>query len=381
MPPENRPPRLSFFPGYSGLDLTVLRRVIVGESSPEEQHLVESWASESVQRRRYLGALAALYRRASASEARSAASAWGQVLARMTPPDAVEDPGYVAPWEEPASRVDVCRRQRARILVGGAFQRERSLLWPLLAAAAAVAVVVGGLRATAAFGSHPAPRSVAAMRQIMTATGQRAEIQLDDGSRVVLGVASRLRLPGDFGVRNREVYLEGTAYFDVVHDSTRPFVVRTANAETRDVGTRFVVSSYPESHGTRVVVRDGSVALGAPSRSVFHGRSVLLTRGNLGRLRSGDSVVTTRRVDPALYTAWMQGDLVFQDEPLSDAVAELRRWYNVDIRIGDPSLRAMPISAAFAVESFHEALSVVTTVLPLRAVRRGNVVTIYRRHQ
>ena len=362
------------------MDPAVLRRAIAGECTPEEQQLVDSWAAESEQRRRYLGALAALYNRASADDARAAADSWDRILERMEPPDSVEDPAYVPPWEEPATHVDVRRRHRSRILAG-AFRQERSVLWPIAAAAAAVTVAVGGLRVAGGLDSHPVPRPPAAMRQIITATGQRAEIRLDDGSRVVLGVASRLKLPGDFGVRNREVYLEGTAYFDVVHDSARPFVVRTANAETRDVGTRFVVSSYPESHGTRVVVRDGAVALGTAEPAGHPDHSVLLTGGSLGRLRSGDSVATTRRVDPELYTAWMQGDLVFQDEPLSDAVAELRRWYDVDIRIGDPSMRKMPISAAFAAESLHEALSVVTTVLPLRAVRRGNVVTLYRRPQ
>jgi len=181
-------------------------------------------------------------------------------------------------------------------------------------------------------------------------------------------------------VHNREVYLDGTAYFDVVHDSLRPFVVRTANAVARDVGTRFVVSAYPDAHATRVVVRDGAVAFGRDSRAhASRMENVLLTGGHLGQLRAGDSAVTTRRVDPALYTAWMQGDLVFQDTPLVDVVAELRRWYDVDVRLGDPSLSDVPISASFAVESFHEALSVVTTVLPLRVVRRGNVVTLYRR--
>ncbi|MFI5239428.1 MAG: FecR family protein, partial [Gemmatimonadales bacterium] len=176
------------------------------------------------------------------------------------------------------------------------------------------------------------------------------------------------------------VYLTGPAYFDVVHDAARPFIVHTSNAIARDVGTRFVVSAYPESHDTRVVVSDGAVALRPTSEDASHGiADVLLTGGHLGQLRSGDRVATTRRVDPALYTAWIKGELVFHDVPLSDAVAELRRWYAVNVVLGDTSLRSMPISASFAGESFNEAMSVFTTVLPLRTVRRGNVVTLYRR--
>jgi len=381
--PDHQPPRIPSAPGYAGMETAVLRRYIVGKCTPEELRRVSSWAAESAERQRYLRALAALYHRADPGDARSAAEAWTRVAARMSPPEASDNHAYVAPWEEPAARVGVTQRRRARVL-GGAFGAGRRG-WPLLAIAAAVVFAAVGLNATlttVAAHRHPAVRHAPAMREIVTATGQRAEVRLDDGSRVTLGVASRLRLPSDFGVHTRDVYLDGTAYFDVVHDATRPFVVRTANAEARDVGTRFVVSAYRDARTTQVVVRDGAVALEPTTRGrTRHRGAVLLTGGHLGQLRAGDSVVATRSVDPTLYTAWMQGDLVFQDTPLAEAVAELRRWYDVDVRLGDPSLGDMPISASFAVESFNEALSVVTTVLPLRAVRRGNVVTLYRRQQ
>ena len=379
--PDHQPPQIPSAPGYAGIEIAVLRRYITGDCTPEELRRVNSWAAESSERQRYLRSLSALYHRADADDARSATEAWARIAARMAPPAGTDYTTYAAPWEEPAARVAVTQRRRARVL-GGAFGAERRG-WPMLAIAAAVVFAAVGLNATlttVAAHRHPAVRHAPAMREIVTATGQRAEVRLDDGSRVTLGVASRLRLPSDFGVRTRQVYLDGTAYFDVVHDATRPFVVRTANAEARDVGTRFVVSAYRDAHATQVVVRDGAVALGPTMRGRMpHGGTVLLTGGHLGELRAGDSVVATRPVDPTLYTAWMQGDLVFRDVPLADAVAELRRWYEVDVRLGDPSLSDMPISASFAVESFHEALSVVTTVLPLRAIRRGNVVTLYRR--
>lgn len=368
------------------MEAVVLRRYVTGVSTPEERRRVDAWAAESSERRRYLSALTSLYGRVSEAEARAAEAGWAPIAARMAAPAEIDEvPFYVAPWERPAARVEVGTRQRARIL-GGAFGAQRRGGWPVYAAAAAAAVfAIGGIKATLdTIGArgHPASSRPAVMRQIVTATGQRAEIQLDDGSRVMLGVASKLRLSSDFGVRAREVYLDGTAYFDVVHDAAHPFVVHTPNAVARDVGTRFVVTAYPESHATRVIVRDGAVALRPATATMAKSQrtaDVLLTAGRLGQLHTGDTVATARSVDPALYTAWMQGNLVFRDVPLAEAVAELKRWYDVDVTLGDPSLRDMPISASFAVESLHEALSVITTVLPLRAVRRGNVVTLYRR--
>lgn len=377
---DHSPPPL----GYGGIESAALRRYITGACTPEERRRVEGWASESPERERYLAALSALYARAPEADVRSAAAAWPRVSAKLSrPPEEDDVPFYRAPWERTPEFVEVRPRRRARVL-SGAFGTQRRGGWPLaVAMAASVVFAIGGIKATVETvlaRRHPPIQQPSVMRQIMTAKGQRAEIQLDDGSRVVLGVASRLRLSSDFGTRTREVYLDGTAYFDVVHDATHPFIVHTVNAIARDVGTRFVVRAYPESHDTRVIVRDGTVALrSAGDKAERAPEEVLLTGGHLGQLRAGETTVTTRRVDPALYTAWMQGDLVFRDVPLSEAVAELKRWFAVDVVVGDPSLRDMPISASFAVESFDEALSVMTTVLPLRASRRGNVVTLYRR--
>ena len=93
--------------------------------------------------------------------------------------------------------------------------------------------------------------------------GQQANLDLSDGTRVVLSPESHLRIPGDFAAPGgrREVTLEGEAYFAVTHDSLRPFVVHKAHGSAEDLGTAFIVSAYPETEGTRLAVREGQVAL------------------------------------------------------------------------------------------------------------------------
>ena len=104
------------------------------------------------------------------------------------------------------------------------------------------------------------------MREIATTRGQQATLDLADGTRVTLAADSKLRIPPSFGragtdgVRRRDVELQGEL-FDVVHNTTRPFVVHTTTAVTKDVGTSFVISAYPEAHMTEVVVVSGSVGL------------------------------------------------------------------------------------------------------------------------
>src|SRR5215213_6355626 len=117
-----------------------------------------------------------------------------------------------------------------------------------LRAAAAVLVVAGAsMLWRAAQDESRAPAdgqvAVAPSRSYRTGVGEVDTLKLADGSTVVLGPSSHLALGGAFGKGERETTLEGEAYFDVVHDDARPFVVRTAGATLRDIGTSFSVRS------------------------------------------------------------------------------------------------------------------------------------------
>lgn len=371
--PESPTPRpVDRFPGFEGIDIAILRRYVTGHASPDERRLVDAWAAEASDRRDYLAALIRI--RGDTPADTATLEAWKRVAARMDRPATEPGRRYVPVWEIPAVRVDARSRQRARILAG-AFQTRRR--GSRLVAAAALVLAAAGWTMALLRERGATPPPSAAMREIATARGQRADIRLGDGTRVVLGVDSKLRIAPDFGVRGRELYLEGTAYFDVEHDATRPFVVRTANAVTEDIGTRFVVSAYPATGATRVVVTDGSVALGASDAR--HTRRAILTRGELGRLATGDPAPAVRAVDPALYTAWMRGELVFRDTPLADVVAELARWYDTRITIGDADIGDIPLTASFEAGSLQHVLDVITTVLPVRATRARGHVTLYHR--
>lgn len=285
------------FSGFQGMELTVLRRYVTGEIGAGERRRVESWAAEAAE------------------------AAWRRIMARMEPSTADQTPGYRAPWDAQAVRVGVRHERGARRtrVLRGAFQHESSH-WLLALSVAAVFAAVGIQVVRTAPDRPAAP--VTTMRTVTTSRGQCAEIQPGDGTAVVLGVASRLRFASNFGDSTRDVYLDGTAYFRVVHDTTKPFTVHTANAVVRDVGTRFVVRAYSGDASTVVVVAEGSVALRAAGATT---RDAVLTRDQLGVLAVGATTATVSPVDPSRYLAWMQGELLFHDTPLGDVTRELRR--------------------------------------------------------
>src|SRR3989441_7274127 len=125
---------------------------------------------------------------------------------------------------------------------------------------AAVLVLAAG---AAALWRLESLRREPAMREFATARGRRAAIELADGTRIVLSVDSKLRVPADYGATLRAVYLEGEAYFAIAHDAAKPFAVHAGQGVIWDLGTRFGVRAYADEQDVEVVVADGKVRVRA----------------------------------------------------------------------------------------------------------------------
>ena len=231
----------------------------------------------------------------------------------------------------------------------GDWARRQALRW--LAAAAVLVVAVGGLwysRAT----NTPHYRTAA------TARGQRATLTLEDGTQVTLGPASTLRY--DVTSRARRVELTGLAQFRVVHDTSRPFVVRAGRAEATDVGTEFTVRAFADEGAVVLAVTEGEIALRAGD-----GR-LSLTAGQVAR---ADSAGVQRLAGaPSDYAQWVGGQLAFQGATLSDVARELSRWFDVDVRV-DARVAERRVSATYARPTLDGVLSAITRATGSRAER------------
>ena len=215
-------------------------------------------------------------------------------------------------------------------------------------------------------------------REYATARGQRAEVSLRDGSRVLLSVDTRLRVARDYGVRDRVVDLEGEAYFVVRHDARRPLIVRTPHGIAEDLGTEFGVRAYRREGDLQVIVRAGSVAM---RRSDDSGPALMtLGPGDRGVVDARGRVTLTSEVPLDSYLSWTSGRLVFDDVPLGTVIPQLERWYDLDIQLSDSSLGNERITIVLTTESPDEALSAVARVLNLRVVRAERSVQLVPLH-
>jgi len=214
-----------------------------------------------------------------------------------------------------------------------------------------------------------------AMREFATARGRRAAIELADGTRIVLSVDSKLRVPADYGQTVRAVYLEGAAYFAIAHDAAKPFAVHAGQGIIWDLGTRFGVRAYADEQDVEVVVADGKVRLRAAGGLDSAGQVV--SEGELSRLDHTGVASLPRRVDPQRYLGWAAGRLVFQDAPLREVLPQLARWYDVDLTLGSPALAGRRLTLSVRGEPVVQVLDAIALLTHARYERAGRSVTFY----
>lgn len=222
--------------------------------------------------------------------------------------------------------------------------------WPtLLRVAAGFALVLGA-------GYLLANRGWLVSRTATTvnyvSTGSRRFVRLPDGSRAWLNAHSRLHYAGleaGSGGGRRAVQLTGEAYFEVVHDAGRPFVVSTTTARVQVTGTAFNVRAYAAEDSAEVSVTQGRVwviRLAATD-------SVLLTAGTRTALHAADApghVPDTLRPGPAAdanFRAWQTDTLRFVDAPVAQVARTLQASFGTRLALSTTGLRNCRFTGTF----------------------------------
>ena len=185
--------------------------------------------------------------------------------------------------------------------------------------------------------------------------GKRFNIQLSDGTQVYLNSGTVLKFPVKFlSGKDRQVYLQGEAYFDVAKDKVHPFKVKADDLNVEVLGTQFNVQAYQEDNTTDVVLVEGSVGL-------FTGESdselYKLRPGERGIFQKDKGQILSENVNTTVYTAWRKGELVFRNMNFQNIVLKLERHYNVKIENNNEDLNNEVFNASFNNESIENVLS------------------------
>jgi transmembrane sensor len=229
----------------------------------------------------------------------------------------------------------------------------------LAASAAAVLVMVaaGGVTRQAApdrpaVQQAAAPRPSSIRQSYATVIGGQKKFTLADGSVVALNTDSQIdvEMRGDC----RDIHLvRGEAYFDVVHDDKRPFIVHANQYVVRDIGTAFAVH-LTEKGLMNVRVTKGRVEIAARTSAGSASRRAK----SLGILSAGQDVLFGQKIEHAVVLsdaelgrklAWRQGQLIYSGQPLAEVLDDISRYSDIQIELADPQLRDLPVGGAFSV--------------------------------
>ncbi|HTE44561.1 MAG TPA: FecR domain-containing protein, partial [Gemmatimonadaceae bacterium] len=255
---------------------------------------------------------------------------------------------------------------------------QRSRYFGSRAAAIILAVALGAFAARqAGWRRSSAPRPVvhaAVMREVTTKRGQQANVYLSDGTLVVLGVGSTLRFPTAFD-SSRDVELTGEAYFEVAHDTTRSFFVHTKYGTARDLGTKFGVRAYRDISAATVTVTEGSVLL--MPNNLDDKRNLVLGARDVARVSADGRLSVLRNVRTDQNLAWVTGRLVFDRMPVGEAIAQINRWYDANVQLGDSTLAGFTLTASLSNEPFGRAIKIIAGALDARIERRHSTYTLF----
>ncbi len=170
-------------------------------------------------------------------------------------------------------------------------------------------------------------------QSIVAPTGQKAQVTLTDGTKIWLSSKTTLRYPSNFGQANRNVMLDGEAYFEVAKNKKLPFVVQTEHNKVQVVGTHFNICAYNGSNSFETMLTEGIVDIYDLNSDIATTR---LTKDE--QYSEINGVGTKSKLSSLDFLLWREGIYCFDDMPFPTIATKLERYYNVKITILNPTM-------------------------------------------
>lgn len=197
------------------------------------------------------------------------------------------------------------------------------------------------------------------LREVYTKPGTLTHIQLPDGTLVWLNDGTTIKYPERFTGKERVVFLDGEAYFEVKSNPKEPFIVENSMMKTRVTGTHFNLNAYSADRFFEATLLEGRIELFAQSKHVD------LSPGQQLQFNVDQNIFQRKNVRSDDAAAWIHGKLVFYNEKLDVVIRKLSRWYNVDIQFNDSLLCDYDLTYTLQNEKLEQSLNYISQVLPV----------------
>lgn len=204
----------------------------------------------------------------------------------------------------------------------------------------------------------------AVWEEVISPVNEVTQIILDDGTKVTLNTGSRLTYPKVFVGKQRNVRLEGEAYFEVVKNASKPLVVYTKRMNIEVLGTKFNVNAYTDLSEVKTTLEEGKVKVSIPNVNNMDDSFYLMPNEELTlHVTTGD--IIKRQVNATESQSWMKGGLIFSSTLLEDALKQIARKYKVSIEARPASVADKRLTVRFDKgENLDQILSGLQIMMP-----------------
>ena len=242
--------------------------------------------------------------------------------------------------------------------------------------------------------------------EVTAPIGSKSKVTLPDGTKIWLNAGSTIRYNGDFNKINREIKLEGEAYFDVTKNKQMPFIVHTrSNINIRVIGTAFNLKAYPREgsvettlvRGSLIVEQGGSkdkkeTTLAPNQRATYIKKEgkVFLSEIDKQTLKTEspqkldqikERVLFASKVETEIFTSWKDNKLVFRNEAFESLAVKLERWYGVQINFAGDEIKNYHFSGAIENETINDVFNIISYTLPIKYTIQHNVITVSKNNR
>lgn len=216
--------------------------------------------------------------------------------------------------------------------------------------------------------------------------GSKSFITLVDGSKVWINAGSKIQYSKDYNLTNRDIQLEGEAYFEVSKNRFIPFQVLSGDLVIKAIGTSFNVKSYPDEDIIEATLVEGIISVekktgnGKIERIVLKPNQKVAYYKNKSKLAIEDTkdnainnsiepiepvIKISKNINTEIYTSWRSKKMIFEKESLDNISKKLERLYDVDFIFKDRSLKQYKITGSIEEETLEQVLDAIQLTVPL----------------
>jgi len=206
--------------------------------------------------------------------------------------------------------------------------------------------------------------------RVLAEKGHISKVELPDGSLVWLNSGSEITYSSLFADKNRNIQLNGEAYFNVSHNEQLPLLVSCGELKVKVLGTKFNVSAYEENNQVDVVLEKGSVELLDAKIKSFDYR---LKPGERAMFNKTEQKMTVSNVNTVKFTSWKDGIINIYDQSLEQVVKRLESRYNQKFRFSD-NIKDYRYTFTIKNEPLDEIIQLMEKITPVKAIQEDDVI-------